>query len=203
MGVILAAASSLSWVAALTGSSDVGALLQRVEAWAAQPGQRAHAPLFLPYITGERTPHNDPEATGLFAGLRAEHGPEALVYAVLEGVAFALADSLDVLQDAGAALRHCMMVGGGARSAFWGQMIADVLHLELQLPEGAETGAALGAARLGMLAANAGDEDAICTQPPIRQVFTPDVAASEMYASRLTRYRALYPAEVSTRSVTG
>jgi xylulokinase len=202
MGVILAAASSLSWVAALTGSSDVGALLQRVEAWAAQPAQRVNAPLFLPYISGERTPHNDPEATGLFAGLRAEHGPEALVYAVLEGVAFALADSFDVLQDAGAALRHCMMVGGGARSAFWGQMIADVLGLQLHLPEGAETGAALGAARLGMLAANAGDEDAICTRPLVRQVFKPDAAASEIYAPRLARYRALYPAEVSTRSIT-
>jgi xylulokinase len=201
MGVILAAASSLSWVASLVGSSDVGALLQRVEAWAGQPAPRVNAPLFLPYITGERTPHNDPEATGLFAGLRAEHGPEALVYAVLEGVAFALADSFAVLQDAGAALQHCMMVGGGARSAFWGQMIADVLRLQLHLPEGAETGAALGAARLGMLAADAGDEDAICTRPPIRQVFTPNATASDMYASRLARYRALYPAEVSTRSI--
>jgi len=199
MSVILSAAASLSWVAELIGAGDdITGLLQRVEAWAANEANRQHAPVFLPYLSGERTPHNDPEANGVFAGLRAEHGQEAVAYAVLEGVAFALADGYDVLREAGASLAHCMTVGGGARSRFWGQMLADVLDLELLLPEGAETGAALGAARLGMLADGA-DEAAVCTPPPVRQTFAPNAAAHAGYAKRLVRYRALYPAEKSAR----
>jgi xylulokinase len=200
MSVILSAAAALSWVAEIVGATDIGALLSRVGAWAAGAERRKNAPIFLPYLSGERTPHNDPEANGVFVGLRAEHGHEAMVYAVLEGVAFALADGLDVLRAAGAPLTSCMLVGGGARSAFWGQMLADVLQIRLQLPEGAETGAALGAARLGMLAADAGDEAGICTAPPVREVFTPNPDAASTYAPRLARYRALYPAEKGTRT---
>jgi xylulokinase len=199
MSVILSAASALSWIAGIVGAADIGALLARVQGWARAGGARAEAPLFLPYLSGERTPHNDPEASGLFAGLRAGHGPEALVFAVLEGVAFALADGLEVLGSAGAPLRTCMLVGGGARSAYWGQMLADVLGIRLQVPEGAETGAALGAARLAMLAAGAGDEASVCVAPPVREVFTPDPAAAAFHAPRLARYRALYPAEKAAR----
>ncbi len=201
MSVILSAAAALSWVAEIVGESDIAALLGRVEAWAT-PEHRAQAPVFLPYLSGERTPHNDPEANGVFAGLRAGHGQEAMVYAVLEGVAFALADGLDVLRAAGAPLTSCFLVGGGARSRFWGQMLADVLGIPLSLPEGAETGAALGAARLGMLAAGAGDEASVCFAPDVSAVFTPHAAAGAAYAPRLARYRALYPAERGARGVT-
>ena len=197
MAVHLSAAASLEWIAGIVGAgADIGGLLGRVEAWAADPALRENAPIFLPYLSGERTPHNDPEASGLFAGLRAEHGAEALVYAVLEGVAFAFADGQEVLRDAGARLDSCLLVGGGARSAFWGQLLADVLSLELARPAGAETGAALGAARLGMLAAGAGDEAAVCVQPPVERRFTP---AADVRGDRLARYRALYPAEKATR----
>jgi xylulokinase len=199
MSVILSATAALNWIAAVVGATDIGALLGRVEAWSGAADHRADAPIFLPYLSGERTPHNDPEATGLFAGLRASHGPEALVYAVLEGVAFALADGLDVLREAGAPLATCMLVGGGARSGFWGQMLADALRIRLDLPEGAETGAALGAARLAMLAASAGDESGICIAPPVREIFRPNPAMAEFYAPRLARYRALYAAEKAMR----
>ena len=200
MSVILSAAASLSWLADLLGQGEaIGDLLARVTAWAAVPGQRAEAPVFLPYLAGERTPHNDAAASGLFAGLRSGHGAEALAYAVLEGVAFALADGYDVLRSAGAPLDHCMLVGGGARSAFWGQMLADVLGLRLALPEGAETGAALGAARLAILAAGAGSEAAVCVPPPVRESFVPDPAMAALYAPRLARFRALYPAERAAR----
>ena len=194
MSVILSAAAALSWISDIVGAADIGALLHRVEAWAADADQRKNAPVFLPYLAGERTPHNDPQASGVFAGLRAEHGQAALVYATLEGVAFALADGLDVLRAAGAPLTSCMLVGGGARSRFWGQMLADVLGIELQLPEGAETGAALGAARLGILAAEAADEASVCVAPTVRESFAPDQAAAAAFAPRLARYRALYPA---------
>ena len=195
MSVHLSAAASLEWIAGILGTrADMGALLDRVEAWAT-PEQRAHAPIFLPYLSGERTPHNDAQASGMFAGLRAEHGPEALAYAVLEGVAFSFADGAAVLLDAGARLESCFLVGGGARSALWAQLIADVTGIELLLPEGAETGAALGAARLGMLAAGL-DEAAVCTRPTVRTQFRP---SGDPSAARLARYRALYAAERATR----
>ena len=201
MSVILSAAASLSWVAALTGHErDIPSLLDRVSVWASDAERRAHAPIFLPYLSGERTPYNDPAASGMFAGLRAEHGQEAVVYAVLEGVAFALADGLEVLRDAGAALDGCMIVGGGARSRLWSQLLADTLNLELSVPEGAETGAALGAARLGMLACGAGAEDAICTRPEVREIFGPRSAAHAEATDRYRRFRALYQGERAARS---
>jgi xylulokinase len=200
MTVMLSAAAALSWVADLTGQADIGALLARTEEWASVADRRVNAPLFLPYLSGERTPYNDPQANGIFQGLRAEHGVEAVTYAVLEGVAFGLADGLDVLHGAGARLSSCMMVGGGARSRFWGQMLSDVLGLTLALPQGAETGAALGAARLGMLAAGGGDEARVCVAPPVRETFKPDRARAPLYAPRLERFRALYQAEKSTRA---
>ncbi len=198
MSVHLSAAASLTWVAEIGGlGHDIAGLLARTETWASDPVRCRNAPLFLPYLSGERTPHNDSEASGLFAGLRAGHGIEALTYAVLEGVAFSMADGLDVLTNAGARLDTCQFVGGGARSRFWGQMLADIMGIELQLPEGAEHGAAFGAARLGMLAAGAGGEADVCTRPAVRHSFAP---GPDRHDARLARFRALYPAERGTRA---
>ncbi len=197
MTVHLSAAAALAWVAEIVGRPhDIGGLLSEAEAWAANPAHREGAPIFLPYLSGERTPHNDPNAWAMFAGLRAGHGVAAMVYAVLEGVAFSLADGHDVLTEAGARLDSCLLVGGGARSRFWGQMLADILGIELSLPAGAELGGAFGAARLGMLAAGAGSEDDICTRPAIEQVFAP---GGDTRADRLARFRALYTAERAIR----
>ncbi|WP_128565942.1 xylulokinase, partial [Methylobacterium crusticola] len=184
MAVALSAAASLSWLAGIAGESgQIGALVARADAFAADPGRRAHAPVFVPYLTGERTPHNDPGLTASFTGLRAEHGLEALVYAVLEGVAFAMADCLDVLAEAGAAPRRCVLVGGGSRTPFWNRLLADTLGLELACPEGGELGAALGAARLGMLCAG-GSVAEVCARPPLRGVVTPDAHGAGAAAAR-------------------
>lgn len=192
MVVALSAASALSWMASIAGASnDIRGLVARAQAFASDPVRRAHAPVFLPYLTGERTPHNDPNATAAFGGLTAEHGVEALVYAVLEGVAFALRDCLDVLVEAGAAPTSCMAVGGGSRSAFWVQLIADVTGLTLDLPEGAELGAAFGAARLGMIAAGASEEE-VCGKPALRASFAPNPAHDGILRERAARMRALY-----------
>ena len=129
------------------------------EAFARSAEAVAAAPVFLPYLSGERTPHNDAQATGLFAGLTAAHRQDALIYAVLEGVAFWFADGTDVLVEAGARPVTPLLVGGGARSGFWAQLISDATGLTIDVAAGAEAGAALGAARLGMLAAGAGDID--------------------------------------------
>ena len=201
MGVTLSAASALSWFATLIGrGQDVGTLISDVEHFAADPTRCKHAPLFVPYLTGERTPHNDPEANGIFAGLRAEHDAVAMAYAVMEGVAFCFADHFDILSDAGVELKSCFLVGGGARSDFWGQMMADVIKFPLDLPEGAELGGAFGAARLAMLAAQAGSESEICFKPKIKTRFMPDQARHDALLPRLARFRRLYKAEHTVRS---
>jgi len=200
MAVNLSAAAALTWIAELIGrGDDVGGCVADAEAFAKSAKAVETAPVFLPYLSGERTPHNDANATGLFAGLRAEHGAAALIYAVLEGVAFNFADGVDVLTEAGARPKATMLVGGGARSALWGQLIADATGLTIDLAAGAEAGAALGAARLAMLAAGAGDEATVCKRPPMQRQFVPDTARAALLAPRLRRYRALYPAEKGAR----
>ena len=200
MAVMLSAAASLSWIAAITGhGDDIGKVAAAAEAFARSSDNVASAPIFLPYLSGERTPHNDASASGMFAGLRSEHGADSLAYAVIEGVAFSFADGVEVLREAGAAPSRPLLVGGGARSRHWGQLIADATGLTIDLPSGAEAGAALGAARLGMLAAGAGSIDDICVKPPVIATFTPDSANSKRLAPRLKRYRALYGAEKATR----
>jgi xylulokinase len=200
MSVMLSAAASLSWIAGVLGrENEVGALVAGARAFAGAPDAVASAPLFLPYLSGERTPHNDAEATGMFAGLRASHGADALVFAVMEGVAFSFADAVDVLDAAGAQPVRPLLVGGGARSDFWGQMIADVTGLTIDLAQGAEAGAALGAARLGMLAAGAGSVEAVCPRPPTQRSFEPNPVSAKVHAPRLSRYRALYKAERAAR----
>ena len=200
MAVMLSAASALSWIAAiLKRQDDIAALINEAEAFAAKPENVANAPIFLPYLSGERTPHNDPAASGLFAGLRAEHGADALAFAVMEGVAFAFADGLDVIEAAGARPKSTLIVGGGARSAFWAQMIAAATSLTIDLPAGAEAGAALGAARLAMLAAGAGDERTVCVTPEAQKRFEPRAARAALHAPRLRRYGALYQAEKALR----
>jgi xylulokinase len=192
MAVILSAAASLSWFAGIAGrANDIGGLVAAAEAFASDPEALANAPVFLPYLNGERTPHNDPTATAHFAGLRAGHDAAALAYAVMEGVAFALADGLTVLADANAAPRGCMLVGGGARSRFWAGLIADATGLTLDVPEGAEVGAAFGAARLAMLAAGM-DEAAVCAKPPLRDRIAPSGRDPHMIARRRERTLSLY-----------
>lgn len=200
MAVTLTAASALAWIAEIMGRDQaIGDLVAEAEQFAETANNRIHAPIFIPYLTGERTPHNDPEASAMFAGLRAGHSQASLAYAAMEGVAFCFADDLDVMNDAGAKLDECILVGGGTRSAFWGQMFADCLGVPLDLPDGAELGAALGAARLGMLAAKAGDERTICTRPKISRRFTPRAEIKTLLTPRLEKFRALYQAERALR----
>jgi xylulokinase len=189
MSVSLTAAAALEWIARIVGrAADLPRLLADVEAFAADATNRARAPIFLPYLGGERTPHNDPDATAQFAGLRIGHGAEALAYAVLEGVAFSLADGLDVLAEAGAEPANCLLVGGGSRSEFWAQLISDVTRAPLDLPRDGEIGAAFGAARLAMLAGGRPEAEA-CAKRPIRRHIEP---GPEDHGERRRRMRALY-----------
>jgi xylulokinase len=188
MSVLLSAASCVEWIAHATAARDAAALLDEIER-ASQPSERL---LFLPYLSGERTPHNDPHATGVFAGLDHQSDRAALGRAVLEGVAFAFADAEQVLRDAGTRIERVSVIGGGARSAFWGRILASVLGRPLVYPVGGEVGPALGAARLARLGLCGLSIDQACAELPTRQVIDPEPAWVEHYAERLPRFRALY-----------
>lgn len=154
MSVMLSASSCLVWATRFLGLPDVPHLLSLAET--VDPAGRATAPLFLPYLSGERTPYNDASAQGVLFGLSHEHTSASIAWSVLEGVCFGLLDGLDALApDASSRPGSLSVVGGGARSAFWVQQLASVLDVELVVSEGHEAGAALGAAMLGGVASGA------------------------------------------------
>ena len=189
MGVILSATGSLEWLSGVMG--------EPVPKLMAALGDEIGAPspvTFLPYLSGERTPHNDPLARGAFVGLANESDRTALTRAVIEGVAFAVRDSQEALKAAGTNIEDLMAVGGGSRSKLWLRIIATLLDKPLSLPAHAEAGGALGAARLGMAAATGGDPIAICAAPPVIETIEPSRAHSDAYEVAYQRYRRLYPA---------
>lgn len=188
MSVMLSAASCLRWFCRLC-CIDEKQLLEEIADL--DDEQRANAPLFLPYLSGERTPHNDPYALGVFHGLSHEHQRAALGYAVLEGVAFGMVDGLDALRVAGTNVDQLSFVGGGARSAYWAQLIADALNVRIVTHVGSEAGGALGAARLAWLAAG-GTEAEVCRKPPVLAVYEPSAARHDDLQPRLARYREVY-----------
>ena len=189
MSVMLSAASCLQWIARLTGSASESALLERVEALT--DAERDRAPLFLPYLSGERTPHDDPHAAGAFFGMDNDTDAARLGHAVIEGVAFGLADGLQALRDAGTEVRRLTLVGGGARSAHWAQLLADTLDIELMTADGAEAGGAIGAGRLAWLALGRSEAE-VCQPPAARVLFQPRAERRPALLGRLERFRELY-----------
>lgn len=188
MSVMLSAASTLDWVAQLVGATDLPQLVAQAEAH----GLSRHSAIFLPYLTGERTPHNDPNCRGVFFGLRPDTTPAELTGAVLEGVALAFADGLDVLTEKSDQVGEISVTGGGARLPYWGKLIAGALRRPLTYRSGGEVGAALGAARLARLAAGEGTEEEVCTAPPVDRVVQPDSALAALLASRRRTFQRVY-----------
>lgn len=196
MSVMLSAASALRWLCQLLGTNETTLLSEVAQLSLAE--QRL-APVFLPYLSGERTPHNDSLATGVFHGLSHSTGRAELGYAVLEGVTFGTADGLSVLEQAGTQLCGASLIGGGARSTWWAQLMADTLNLPILTHDSGEAGGALGAARLGWLAAG-GQEEVVCRKPEIHQRFIPNADRQEALTQRLRQYRQLYRQQVELRA---
>jgi xylulokinase len=192
MGVMLSAAGSLRWLRDTLAS---GAGYEQLTAEAAQWQPGAEGLLFLPYLQGERTPHADPNARGAFCGLSLVHDRGALVRAVLEGVAFGLRDSLELLRELGVEPESARASGGGARSRLWLEIVASVLGLPLELTA-VEEGAAYGAALLGGLAAEIfpSAEEAVRACVRVRDQIEPNGDWQEYYERGYSRFQALYPA---------
>lgn len=193
MSVILSAASCLSWVTKLIGAPDEAQALARAEPLVRAGNFGDSVPLFLPYLSGERTPHDDPSARGVFFGMTHDTGPAELVASVLEGVAHALADGQEALLAAGARIDRLSWIGGGSRSDTWGRVLAAALDRPLQRVAGADLGPALGAARLARLAVDGGPPEAVCSEPPVERVVEVDARLRARLAPRRERFVALYP----------
>jgi xylulokinase len=193
MGVMLAAAGSLRWY---RDTLAPGAAYDALIAPAAEIVPGSDGLLFLPYLMGERTPHPDPLARGAFVGLTVRHGQPHLTRALLEGVAFGLRDSFELMQGIGLDSTHQVRIsGGGARSLIWRQILADVLGVELVTVNTTE-GAAFGAALLaGVGVGMWSDVDRACaTAIHVTGSTTPQDAAVYQYHEVYRVYRALYPA---------
>ncbi len=189
MSVMLSAASCLQWATRLLGAASESEL--EVKASTLTPAERAAAPLFLPYLSGERTPHNSATVRGSLHGLDHDTHADSLAYAVIEGVSFGLNDGLAALRAAGSQPQRLSLVGGGAKSAMWAQQLASCLGLEIVTHSGSAAGGALGAARLAWLAAG-GDMAQVCLAPGIEHVYTPRADERAMLLPRYERFRKLY-----------
>lgn len=187
MGVILAATDSLAWLAGLLETSP--AELTRALGSLQAPGRG----MFLPYLGGERTPHNDAKIRGSLVGLEHSTDRAAATRAVLEGVAFAFRDSNEAMHQTGTSLERVIAVGGGSKSNYWLEAIATALNIPIAVPKDGDFGAAYGAARLGMLASRQGS---ICdfTPPDIDHTITPNKNLSSAFDDAYARYRGLYNA---------
>jgi xylulokinase len=193
MGVILSAAGALSWFDDMAGHGDgIPALLAEAGRW--EPGVEGLT--FAPYLSGERTPHPDGDVRGAFVGLGLRHDRGAMVRAVLEGVAHALRDGLDLIveADGGRGPSCARASGGGARSELWLRILASVLDLPIERAE-SEAGAAYGAAVLGGVAGGVFDDGAAAAQRgfTVTGHVDPDPAWVQAYAAQRERYRSLYP----------
>ncbi|OED88029.1 xylulokinase [Vibrio crassostreae] len=189
MSVILSAASCLQWVADLTDFDDVGTMLAEVE----QNADPSSSVIFLPYLSGERTPHNNPNAKGVFFGMTHTTTKLELAQAVLEGVGFAFADGFDALHVTKSMPEEVSLIGGGARSQFWRQMLADIVNMPLVYRKGGDVGPALGAARLAILGVepNANLAD-VCPVPELVQRHEPNIRKVAEYQAKRKVFQSLY-----------
>lgn len=188
MGVILAATDALNWLAGLTSKSPA----ELTDALINTPAVPTDV-IFLPYLGGERTPINDSDARGVFVGLKHSTDPLEMTRAVLQGVAFAFRDCQLALQQAGTQLTRATAIGGGSKSDYWLQVLATALQLPLDLTHDGDFGASLGAARLGMIAANNADPLSVCTEPEIMRSIEPD-KLTDSFADEYLRYKSVYTA---------
>ena len=189
MGVILSATDSLNWYSGITGikanelTEELGKNLKQ-----------SSKVTFLPYLAGERTPHNDAKIRGAFIGLSHNSSRQILTQAVLEGVAFAIRDNKNSIESSGTKLERIVAVGGGSRSQYWLQTLSTVLNLPIDIPANGDFGGAFGASRLAQIACSSSSADTKLTSPKIKQTIEPVVKFLGDYEDAYNKYKKLYPA---------
>lgn len=187
MSVTLSAASAVDWVINVTQASSIRETFHQIEKLPDIDG------LFLPYLSGERTPHNNPKATGVFWGLTHNDDRFSMAKMVVEGVSFALAQGVDVLHQTGISADRITLIGGGAKSEYWRQLLADVTGVVMEYRVGGDVGPALGAARLAQMAVNPNESiGSICQSPPIETIYNPNLERYEYFQEKQQRFAQLY-----------
>ena len=189
MGVILAATDSLNWLSQIL-DADAADLAGIVGTSINGPNNMR----FLPYLSGERTPHNDSAIRGAMLNIDIASTRADMVQAVMEGVSFALRDNLEALKSTGTNLSRALGIGGGAQSEFWVELVATVLDIPIDLPEKGEFGAALGAARLAIVGKTGQDPQTVMTPPKVAKTILPRGELTEKYQLAYERYKLTYPA---------
>ena len=188
MSVMLNVTCCLDWISKVCNKNDITNLLEQVK----NEDPNIETLFFLPYLCGERTPHNDVNARGSFNGINLNTTHKHLVKAVLEGVGFALADGLIALKNTKVEPKSLVVVGGGSHSDYWLQMISDILQIKIQKPSGSEMGASIGACRLAQLAKEKRRKEEICFKPKIDKEFIPDTEKIELLEGKHKKFRFLY-----------
>lgn len=189
MGVMLSATDSLNWLSRITGARP--AELTGKLGTDICPPQKLR---FLPYLSGERTPHNDAQIRGSFTGLSTNTDQSDLTRAVLEGVSFGLRDSLEALKSTGAQVNALTVVGGGAASAYWLKLLATVLDLPLSRPAESENGAAFGAARLALIASEGCDPHDVIIAQKLQETFEPEYQLTSEFEHAYSKFTIAYAA---------
>lgn len=188
MSVMLSAASAVDWVQKATGIADVATLFRQIEQSAVDSDA-----IFLPYLSGERTPHNDPYAKGVFWGLNHNDNAVTMAKAVVEGVSFALAQGIDVLHETGVQADNIALIGGGAKSAYWRQLLADISGKTFEYRTGGDVGPALGAAKLAQIGLNPqADIAEFCRPLSLEAVYRPNAQNTERYTEKRVKFAELY-----------
>lgn len=184
MGVILSATDSLNWLSSVTGKSPIElseSLTQKINGPSSEK--------FYPYLSGERTPLNDAHIRGGFVGLSTNSNQTKLTQAVMEGVAFALLDCMEVLKKSGPCPDQLLAIGGGSHSRFWLETIAATLNKAIACPIDGEYGAAMGAARLAILGKTSEPVKNILSQPTIAETIEPRSDLTDLYCEAFTTYK--------------
>jgi xylulokinase len=185
---MLSAASCLSWYCKLTNTTEIK-LLADIQQLTKKDLE--NAPIFLPYLSGERTPHNNANAKGTFFGMTNSSNQAVMGYSVIEGIAFGLKDGLNALIEAGADVKQLSLVGGGSRSELWAQLIANVLDVKIITHPSGQAYGAIGASRLAAIACGE-EETTVCVKPQIEKEYYPNKKLYETLNNRYTKFNKLY-----------
>ncbi|MFC7292830.1 xylulokinase [Hirschia litorea] len=188
MSVMLSAASCLDWAAKLTGDGNVANFVAKAE----ERNQFASDLHFLPYLSGERTPHNNPNAKGVLFGIGHDTDEASLAQAVLEGVAFGMADGFNALLKSKAEVSNVSVIGGGSLSLYWGRILSAAIGRPLVYRDGAATGPALGAARLARYGIEGGDINDMFRAPAVVDIVNPRDQDIEALSPKFEKFQSLY-----------
>ena len=192
MSVMLSASNCLDWVCSITGNS-IDQALTNAEVFAENINNISNAPYFLPYLSGERTPHNDPYVRGSFHYLKTTTNQGALQYAALEGISFGILDGINSIGAVNSNFDDIFMVGGGSKSSFWLKLLSTITKRKLSVCDQSEYGAAIGVARLAMYVdKNITEKNTIIKEINIKKSFQPNVDKIDILNKRYLAWKNIY-----------